>query len=80
MSTCCPDTSLRTDQTVAESWRSGTRALRHTLERLRQLVTAWRAHQRFRRDLRRLPDYLLRDIGLDVEDAREESRRPFWQI
>ncbi|WP_227010305.1 DUF1127 domain-containing protein [Pelagibius marinus] len=51
----------------------------HTLGRLRHLLTTWRARQRDRGDLRRLPDYLLRDIGLDVDETRQESRKTFWQ-
>jgi uncharacterized protein YjiS (DUF1127 family) len=44
----------------------------------RPLVT-WQRRIRDRDYLQQLPDYLLRDIGLDVEDAREEARKPFWR-
>jgi len=32
----------------------------------------------YRLRLREMPDYLLRDMGLEINDAREESRKPFW--
>ena len=35
--------------------------------------------RRDRRHLMQLPDYLLRDIGLDAEEVRNEARKPFWR-
>jgi uncharacterized protein YjiS (DUF1127 family) len=42
-------------------------------------LTVWQKRLRDRDYLQRLPDYLLRDIGLDAEALREESRKPFWR-
>ncbi|MGF1628437.1 MAG: DUF1127 domain-containing protein [Kiloniellaceae bacterium] len=42
-------------------------------------LAVWQQRLRDRDYLQRLPDYLLRDIGLDAEELREESRKPFWR-
>lgn len=49
------------------------------LGRLVQVVLAWQVRARARRDLRRLDDYLLRDIGLDPLTAHHETAKSFWQ-
>ena len=64
-------------------WRSVRNPLGRGLLRLllavsRPLVT-WERRMRDRDYLQRLPDYLLRDIGLDAEDARREVGKPFWR-
>lgn len=38
-----------------------------------------RRRARLRRDLARLDDHLLRDIGCRREDLLREVRRPFWR-
>lgn len=48
--------------------------------RLLALLRAWRERRRTRRALERLPDHLLRDIGLDPLTARRESQKPFWRV
>jgi uncharacterized protein YjiS (DUF1127 family) len=42
----------------------------------------WRRRLRYRRDLRRLSrsgSHLIDDIGLTLEEARREMRKPFWE-
>lgn len=47
--------------------------------RITQTVMAALARRRDRRRLGHLDPHLLRDIGLDVETAGQESVKPFWQ-
>jgi uncharacterized protein YjiS (DUF1127 family) len=61
------------------------RGTRNALHRLQQPVRAaitqlqrWRQLNRDRRELARLSDDCLRDIGLSRADVRRESARPFW--
>ena len=42
-------------------------------------VVTWQLRRRTRKDLRNLPDHMLRDIGLDPSAARAEGAKPFWQ-
>lgn len=64
-------------------WRS----VRHPLARglvwlllaVARPLTVWQRRLRDRDCLQRLPDYLLRDIGLDAEELRNEIRKPFWR-
>lgn len=42
-------------------------------------VTLWRRRLRQRRDLMKLDDRLLRDIGLDSAAARREFSKSFWE-
>ena len=42
-------------------------------------VVQWDLRRRTRRDLRRLPDFMLRDIGLDPSSALAEAQKPFWR-
>jgi uncharacterized protein YjiS (DUF1127 family) len=44
------------------------------LSALMRLWTDWRA----RRDLERLPDHVLSDIGLSRADVEREALQPFW--
>jgi len=39
----------------------------------------WQARYQHRRQLRQMPPYLLRDVGLSEERAREEAGKPFWR-
>lgn len=53
-----------------------------TLGRVGALVAAfqeWQERYRTRRDLMRLSDYQLKDIGLSRLDAEEEFAKPFWR-
>jgi len=42
-------------------------------------VFAWRERLRSRRDLMRLSEHQLKDIGLSRNDAETEWQKPFWQ-
>jgi uncharacterized protein YjiS (DUF1127 family) len=46
---------------------------------LLRTLASWQARNESRNKLRRMPDYLLRDIGLGVDETLEETRKPFWQ-
>lgn len=43
------------------------------------LVTFWAHRRRTRRALEKLDANLLRDIGLDPAEARDEAAKYFWQ-
>lgn len=52
------------------------------LDRVNTLVIAfqeWQERRRTRRELMRLTDYQLKDIGLSRVDAEEEFQKPFWR-
>lgn len=42
-------------------------------------VEEWRERRRSRRDLMRLSDYQLKDIGISRLDAEQEFAKPFWR-
>jgi uncharacterized protein YjiS (DUF1127 family) len=44
-----------------------------------RLLIQWQRRLHDRDYLQRLPDYLLRDIGLDAVDAQDEAGKPFWR-
>ncbi|MDH3230844.1 MAG: DUF1127 domain-containing protein [Alphaproteobacteria bacterium] len=44
------------------------------------LISLWYERSRQRRQLARLDDRLLRDIGVDRASAMEEVSKPFWRI
>jgi len=57
-------------------------ALRSQVSLLRRLFAGLlRAQERatMRHDLRHMPDWLLRDLGITRYDALLEARRPFWR-
>ncbi len=49
------------------------------LTRVLLVVVQWDLRRRTRKDLRALPDYMLRDIGLDPFHAAQEAAKPFWR-
>ncbi|WP_333816483.1 DUF1127 domain-containing protein [Tabrizicola sp.] len=55
------------------------RARPGVVARLVTAVTTFADRRRDRQRLGQLDTHLLRDIGLDVQDARRESDKPFWQ-
>lgn len=57
-------------------------ASEHTSKTLRRLVSVlkqWHRNYTTRRQLGRLSDHELRDIGIDREMVRQECRKTFWQ-
>lgn len=42
-------------------------------------LVRWQHRLRERDALKRMPDYILRDIGLDPGDVQEETEKPFWR-
>ncbi|GJL83321.1 MAG: hypothetical protein DHS20C01_29550 [marine bacterium B5-7] len=43
------------------------------------LLSDWHQRQIQRRDLSRLSEIQLNDLGIKLEDARIESQKPFWR-
>lgn len=43
------------------------------------LIQVWRNRQRQRRDLARMSEHMLRDIGLTPGEAMDEMAKPFWR-
>ncbi len=59
----------------------GNRALSRALAKIRAVgatVSLWRSRQRERRDLMKLDDHFLRDIGITRSQAVAEAKKPFW--
>jgi uncharacterized protein YjiS (DUF1127 family) len=47
--------------------------------RVSDLAEMWRERHVQRRRLATLPDYLLRDLGIDGTEVMRESLKPFWR-
>lgn len=47
---------------------------------LKNRIGQFREVSRQRRELRRISDHLLKDIGLSRVDADREAARPFWDL
>ena len=48
----------------------------------RRTYHVWRERRRYRKELRRLlrvGEYMLEDIGLNVQEAEREAAKPFWR-
>ena len=43
-------------------------------------VAIWAARVRERRQLHRLSDHMLKDIGVSRSDAEREISKPFWRL
>lgn len=57
----------------------GPRWLAYGIARLAETVPEWLERSRQRRQLARLSDHMLRDIGLTRADAWAEAEKPFWR-
>jgi uncharacterized protein YjiS (DUF1127 family) len=55
-------------------------SLGRMLLRAPETLNLWYERSRQRRQLARMDDRLLRDIGVDRASAMEEASKPFWQI
>jgi uncharacterized protein YjiS (DUF1127 family) len=53
--------------------------LQEGLISLFDLVQNWAERRRTRSNLYRMPDYMLRDIGVSRSDVEEEWNKPFWK-
>ena len=54
------------------------RAAMGTIAHLRKLPWIWIRRLRCRHELSALAPEQMRDVGLDAEAVRRESRKPFW--
>ncbi len=59
-------------------WRAGGRLLRREAKTLVTALLKAQTVARQRRELARLDDRMLRDIGLTRAQAEQETRRRFW--
>lgn len=64
----------RDAKTIKENRRQA-----YVLGRAVRILARWRTLYLQRRQLARLSDRLLKDIGLSPYDAAIESRKPFWR-
>jgi uncharacterized protein YjiS (DUF1127 family) len=46
--------------------------------RIKTLLRTWRWRSQSRRRLAQLPDRMLRDVGIDRDEAEQEIAKPFW--
>jgi len=47
--------------------------------RVADTLSTWDRRLRYRRELKRLDDHLLADIGITPGQARAEAEKPFWR-
>lgn len=50
-----------------------------TFAAFNQILAAWRERSRQRRELARLDDRSIRDLGLSPSDVHFEVNKPFWR-
>ena len=53
--------------------------LSRVLLRVTLLAVTWEMRRRTRKDLRKLSDHMLADIGIDPATAFSEAAKPFWR-
>jgi uncharacterized protein YjiS (DUF1127 family) len=72
---------------IRQGRNSSFRDFRSDLQEIRHqgpttVLSVWRARRHYRRELRRLLDvgpYMIADIGLTLDQARDEMTQPFWR-
>jgi uncharacterized protein YjiS (DUF1127 family) len=75
----CSDTLTSTVIAPASPFVQNGGALSKIFSNVAATVQNWQRRRYDRAQLRTMPDYLLRDVGLDVATARKEVEKPFWQ-
>ena len=81
----CTDTmsGAALSSALSLSWHGwlndGRKLMLRELKRAMVIVKAWRHRRCVRRDLQRLDERLLRDIGLTPAQARREIEKPLWR-
>lgn len=50
-----------------------------TFDRISDLLSTWHQRALTRRELARLDDRMLHDIGLSTADVEREINKPFWR-
>lgn len=60
---------------LAAAWR----AVGQAILAVDRTLALWHFRAKSRRDLARLDERLLRDMGFDVLEARREANKPFWR-
>jgi len=53
--------------------------LSRALLRLTLIAMTWEMRRRTRRDLGRMTNHMLRDVGIDPFTAAQEAGKPFWR-
>ena len=76
MTTLCTPTL---HESAAATPRPRLQPIRAITQAIAATLADWQARHEHRTQLRAMPDYLLRDIGLSADDVREETRKPFWR-
>lgn len=78
-----PGMRLPSSVSVSLTWRGwiadGKRLFVIEAMRPFALVKVWNQRVRVRRQLAKLDDHLLKDIGWTPSQARRETQKPFWQ-
>lgn len=60
---------------LGRAWR----AVRDVISAVDRTLALWDLRARSRRDLARLDDHLMRDMGFDPIEVRREANKPFWR-
>lgn len=68
-------TSISAGGRLIGAWR----AFREMIDTVDRVLALWHFRAKSRRDMERLDDRLLRDMGFDPLEARRESDKPFWK-